>query len=174
LDGSNYLSLNVNEGTTNITREITFSSSNPGDYLIFVNQAGVNCSGGCDRQLVIRNSDKKIYSRVWSNEVAEFSYLSSGINPFDGGSHRLVFTLGSSGKTKVYLDGIALPLVGGTNNRSTSDWNGGIPYIGGGQVEGGASSSFVGTIVGYKMWNKCRRHSRFRRNTCQPSYQCNF
>jgi hypothetical protein len=131
-DGTSRFTWGFNEGLTNITREIVFSTTQAGGLFSVT-------GGGHDRHLGIQ-TDGNIYSRVWSNEVI----ITTGVNVLDGLQHDLVFTLGASG-TKIYVDGVLR--ASGTKTSSDFDWAS-SQQLGYSEDKG----SFTGTVYSYKSW----------------------
>ncbi|MED5396029.1 MAG: LamG-like jellyroll fold domain-containing protein, partial [Pseudomonadota bacterium] len=133
--GSSALNLNLNEAETNVSREITFQTTEGGG-LFDVQQGGSH-----DRHLYI-TSDGNIKSRVHNTEIIQ----SSGLNLKDGTIHKLVFTLGGRG-TDIYVDGDLV--AHGTKTFSNYNWDQ-YQHIGHSQ-DGGY---FQGDIISYRAWDR--------------------
>ncbi|TQE98688.1 MAG: hypothetical protein FKY71_12525, partial [Spiribacter salinus] len=140
LDGSNFVRLEIDEPESNISREITFNTTQGG--ALFAVQEG----SSHDRNLWV-TADGNIGSRVWKEELL----VSTGLNLTDGNTHTVTFTLGDNGH-KVYVDGSEV--LSGTKTTSSYDTDN---YQLIGKSNDGANFSadnFVGEIEKYESWHQ--------------------
>lgn len=145
-DSSTRIEVVLDEPDTNVSREIVFRTT-VGGGLFSVD----NGDGSHDRHLVI-TADGNIYSRVHSTELL----TTTGLNLNDGNTHKLVFTLGSTG-TNIYVDDVLV--AHGVKTSSNFDWD--VQQIIGYSADGdgsftpnnGPSAFFTGTIESYRGWD---------------------